>query len=57
MYDLTRKSNTAQDLTIEIQNAPVSRGLKYLVSFMRNLSFWKIHGPEIERNSIGEVEN
>ena len=50
MYDLSGKSRIAQDLTVEIQNAPVSRELKYQVSFMQSFSFWKIHGPEIERS-------
>ena len=39
MYDLNGKSSTVQDLTVEIQNAPVSRELKYQVSFMQNFSF------------------
>ena len=49
MYDLSGKLRNAQDPTVEIQNAPVSRELKYQVSFMQNVSFWKIHGPEIEQ--------
>ena len=49
MYDLGGKLNTAQDPTMEIQNAPVSRELKYQASFMQSVSFWKIHWPEIER--------
>ena len=43
------KSRISQDPTVEIQNASVSRELKYQVSFMQNVSFWKIHWPEIER--------
>ena len=50
MYDLSGKLRNAQDLTVEIQNAPVSRELKYQVSFMQNVSFQKIHGPEIEQD-------
>ena len=50
MYDLNGKSRAVRDLTVEIQNAPVSRELKYQVSFMQSVSFWKIHGPEIERS-------
>ena len=50
MYDVNGKLRNAQDPTVEIQNAPVSRELKYQVSFMQNLSFWKIHWPEIERS-------
>ena len=34
---------------MEIQNAPVSRELKYQVSFMQNVSFQKIPGEKFER--------
>ena len=47
--DLGGKSSTAQDPTVEIQNAPVSRELKYQASFMQSLSSLKIHWPEIQR--------
>ena len=43
------KPRIAQDLTVDIQNALDSRELKYQASFMQNLSFWKIHGPEIDQ--------
>ena len=49
IHDPGGKSSAAQDPTVEIQNAPVSRELKYQVSFMQSLGFWKIHWPEVER--------
>ena len=44
------KSRIAQDRTVEIQNAPDSRELKYQVSFKQNLSFRKIPGEKFERD-------
>ena len=44
-----KKSRITKDPTIEIQNAPVSRELKYQVSFMQNVSFQKILGEKFER--------
>ena len=49
MYGLGGKSSTAQGPTVGIQNAPVSRELKYQASFMQRVRLWKNHWPEIEK--------